>query len=75
MGAMETNIADAFKAGMNMEGYQKLNELLTALKIPSCDVELVADICTALTFGKGMGLINGACIPVDQGWSGIYGIS
>ncbi|RJE27606.1 NAD dependent epimerase/dehydratase family [Aspergillus sclerotialis] len=75
MGGMETNIADSFKTGMNTEGYQKTNELLKAVNIPLCDVDRAAELCTSLTFGKGTSLVNGACIPVDHGWSAVYGIS
>ena len=75
MGAMETNIADAFKTGMNMDGYHKMNDLYKATQAPVCELDSVADLCVSLTFAKGAGLVNGACISVDRGWSGILGIS
>lgn len=72
---MGTNIADALKTGVNVEGYQKTMELVSALKLPLCDVERVAEVCVSVTFDRGMSLVNGACIPVDHGWAGVYGIS
>lgn len=74
-GGMDTNIGDAIRTGINVEGYQKAKELLDALKMPLCDVERVAEVCASVTFDKGMSVVNGACIPVDHGWAGVYGIS
>ncbi|KAJ5989024.1 hypothetical protein N7481_004234 [Penicillium waksmanii] len=73
MGGMNTNIADVFKNGMNMEGYQKFSSVYEAVKAPMCDVDEVAGLCTNLTYGKGASIINGACIAVDNGWSCVVG--
>lgn len=73
MGAMHTNVVDAFKTGLNMEGYQKMNTIFESIKAPYCDLEEVASFCTSLTYGKGASIINGACIAVDQGWSATVG--
>lgn len=73
VGSMHTNIGDALKSGMNMEGYQKTNALLEAVQAPLCDLEEVAGFCLTMTYGKGAGVINGACIAVDNGWTGMVG--
>ena len=71
MGGMQTNISDAMKNGLNMEGYQKLNAVLEAVKTPMCDVDEAADLCLNLTCGKGFGIVNGACLAADNGWTAI----
>ncbi|KAJ5212103.1 uncharacterized protein N7498_003749 [Penicillium cinerascens] len=73
MGAMQTNVADAFKTGLNMEGYQKMNTVFESIKAPYCDLEEVAGFCTSMTYGKGASIINGACIAVDNGWTCVVG--
>lgn len=73
MGAMQTNVADAFKTGMNMEGYQKMNAIFEAIQTPYCDLEEAATFCTAMTYGKGTSIINGACIAMDHGWTSTVG--
>lgn len=73
MGAMNTNVADAFKTGINMDGYQKLNTILESIKAPPCDLDEVAGFCTSMTYGKGTSIINGACIAVDNGWTCVVG--
>ncbi|KAJ5132383.1 hypothetical protein N7448_006541 [Penicillium atrosanguineum] len=73
MGAMQTNVADAFKTGINMEGYQKMNTIFESIKAPYCDLEEVAGFCTSMTYGKGASIINGACIAMDQGWTATVG--
>ena len=73
MGAMNTNIADVFKTGMHMEGYQKMNAVYEAVQAPACDLDEVAGFCTNLTYGKGSSVINGACIALDNGWTAVVG--
>lgn len=73
LGGMNTNIADVFSNGMNMDGYQKFNSVYEAVNAPMCDVNEVAGFCTNLTYGKGASIINGACIAVDNGWSCVVG--
>ncbi|KAF7713744.1 PKS/NRPS-like protein biosynthetic cluster [Penicillium ucsense] len=73
MGAMQTNIADVFKTGMNMEGYQRMNAVYEAVQAPACDLDEVAGFCTNLTYGKGSSVINGACIALDNGWTAVVG--
>lgn len=75
MGGMNTNIADAFKSNINLEGYKKTNDMLQAVGVGLCDLDEAASVCASLTFGAGTNLVNGACVPVDQGWSALYGIS
>lgn len=75
MGGMDTNIVDAFKSNVNAEGMKKTHDLGAGVKVPLCDTNQAADVCVSLTFGGGAGLINGACIPVDHGWCGTWGIS
>lgn len=73
MGAMETNVSDAFHAGINEEGYQKMAELMRAAGTALCNVDEVADLCVWVAGGKGAGLVNGAAINVDHGWGSIMG--
>ncbi|GIJ99427.1 hypothetical protein Aspvir_001559 [Aspergillus viridinutans] len=73
LGGMKTNIADAFHAGINVEGKDKAVEILIAIKAPLCGIDDVADMCLSLACGRGSKLINGALIPVDNGWTGIVG--
>jgi NAD(P)-dependent dehydrogenase (short-subunit alcohol dehydrogenase family) len=73
LGGMNTNIIDAFHAGINMEGKDKAAEIFSAIKAPMCELNDVADMCLSLACGRGSKLINGAIIPVDNGWTGIVG--
>lgn len=73
MGAMDTSIGDAFKTGIHMEGYQKMKAWYDAVGAPPCDVNEVASFCVNLTYGKGIGAINGSCIAVDNGWTCVVG--
>ncbi|KAF7176947.1 hypothetical protein CNMCM7691_004372 [Aspergillus felis] len=73
LGGMKTNIADAFQAGINMEGKDKAFEILGAIKPPMCEIDDVADMCLFLACGRGSKLINGAIIPADNGWTGVLG--
>lgn len=73
MGGMETNIADAFSAGMHMEGYEKMVNVLNAIQAPHVDVNEVAGFCVNMTYGKGAGQINGATIAIDNGWTSVVG--
>ncbi|KAJ5248033.1 hypothetical protein N7489_002623 [Penicillium chrysogenum] len=73
MGAMETNIVDAFNSGMHMEGYKKMVNVLEAIQAPYVDVNEVAGFCVNLTYGKGAGHINGATIAIDNGWTSVVG--
>lgn len=69
-GGMDTNIVDAFKTGVNAEGLQKACAQSDLMNPGNCDVKEVAEVCLWLT---GAEVINGACIPVDKGWSGMLG--
>ncbi|KAJ5239910.1 hypothetical protein N7468_004529 [Penicillium chermesinum] len=73
MGGMNTNIGDNMKSNMNMEGYQKLHDILGSIKVPTCEVEDAANLCVTLVSGKGMGIVNGACLAADNGWTSIVG--
>ncbi|RAH69323.1 SDR family NAD(P)-dependent oxidoreductase [Aspergillus aculeatinus CBS 121060] len=73
LGGMDTNITDAFMTGVNMEGKDKAMDMMTAAKLAMCDVDQVADLCLSITCGPGSSLINGTCIPVDQGLTGWLG--
>lgn len=73
MGAMETNIVDAFNSGMHIEGYKKMVNVLEAIQAPYVDVNEVAGFCVNLTYGKGAGHINGATIAIDNGWTSVVG--
>ncbi|OQE37430.1 hypothetical protein PENCOP_c010G07214 [Penicillium coprophilum] len=73
MGGMDTNIVDAFKSGMHMEGYEKLAGILKGIQAPHVDVNEVAGFCVNMTYGKGAGQINGATIAIDNGWTSIVG--
>ena len=53
MGAMETNVSDAFRAGINQEGYQKMEALMKAAGTALCNVDEVADLCAYIAGGKG----------------------
>lgn len=73
MGGMQTNISDALKSGMNMDGYGLAAPILEAVKAPMCDLDEVAGFCLNMTYGKGASVINGACIALDNGWTGMVG--
>lgn len=73
MGGMVTNIADAFKTGIHMEGYQKMTSIHEAIQAPHVDVDEVAGFCVNMTYGKGAGQINGATIAIDNGWTSVVG--
>ncbi|KAJ5520362.1 Glucose/ribitol dehydrogenase [Penicillium fimorum] len=73
MGGMDTNIVDAFKSGMNMEGYEKLVGILKGIQAPHVDVNEVAGFCVNMTYGKGASQINGATIAIDNGWTSVVG--
>ncbi|KAJ5624433.1 Glucose/ribitol dehydrogenase [Penicillium lagena] len=73
MGGMQTNIADSLKTGMNMDGYGLAAPILEAVKAPLVDLDEVAGFCLNMTYGKGASVINGACISLDNGWTGMVG--
>ncbi|KAH8433027.1 SDR family NAD(P)-dependent oxidoreductase [Aspergillus melleus] len=73
LGGMDTNIVEAFQSGINAAGMGKAKGIIEAVGVPLCQPDQVADVCLSLSSGKGSKLINGACIPVDQGWTGIVG--
>ena len=73
MGAMETNIADAFGSGIHTDGFKKMVNVLEAIQAPYVDVNEVAGFCVNLTYGKGAGHINGATIAIDNGWTSVVG--
>lgn len=65
-GAMETNIADSLKSGVNMDGYA-IMEKTRAVGGPMVDVGNVARTIVHLMSDYADG-INGACITADGGW-------
>ncbi|KAJ5922404.1 Glucose/ribitol dehydrogenase [Penicillium verrucosum] len=73
MGGMETNIVDAFSAGMHTEGYEKMINVYDSIQAPYVDVNEAAGFCVNMTYGKGAGQINGATIAIDNGWSSVVG--
>ncbi|KAL3450540.1 hypothetical protein BJX65DRAFT_315999 [Aspergillus insuetus] len=73
MGAMNTNVGDAFRSGINTEGYQKMRDAMQALKIPLCDLGDVADLALEVSHGARSRLLNGALIHVDNGWGSMMG--
>ncbi|KAL2222477.1 dehydrogenase with different specificitie [Thermoascus aurantiacus ATCC 26904] len=73
IGAMDTNIVDAFRGGVNDEGKDIILNIVKAARAPSCDLDQVADLCLFLSAGKGGKVVNGACIAADNGWSGTLG--
>ncbi|KAE8353231.1 hypothetical protein BDV28DRAFT_165109 [Aspergillus coremiiformis] len=73
VGGMATNIGDAFAAKVNPEGMDKAMAIMGSARLPLCEIDEVAELCVSMTCGKGARLINGACIPVDRGFSGIVG--
>ena len=73
MGGMETNIVDAFRTGMHVQGMEKMQTILEAIQAPHVDVNEVAGFCVNMTYGRGASQINGATIAVDNGWTSIVG--
>ncbi|KAF7586148.1 hypothetical protein BBP40_009403 [Aspergillus hancockii] len=73
MGGMHTNIVDALMANVNEEGKNKAMAIMGAVRSPLCEIDAVAELCLSMTCGKGARLVNGACIPVDHGFSGALG--
>ncbi|RAH61605.1 short chain dehydrogenase/oxidoreductase [Aspergillus piperis CBS 112811] len=73
MGGMETNITDAFMSNINLEGKDKAVALMTAAAAPMCDINRVAELCLSISCGPGAEIINGTCIPIDHGMSGVLG--
>lgn len=73
MGAMNTNLGDAFKTGIHVEGHRKMNTVYESINVEPRDLNEVAGFCTSITYGKGASIINGACIAVDNGWTCVVG--
>jgi hypothetical protein len=73
MGAMHTNVTDAFRSGINTEGYQKTRDVMQALRVPLCGLDDVADLALELSHGARSKLLNGALIHVDNGWGSMMG--
>lgn len=71
MGGMNTNIADSFKNGINMEGFQKMKSIYDSINVPTCELEDAANLCVTFTSGAGIGIVNGSCISADNGWTSI----
>lgn len=69
----ETNINDAFKAGIHPEGRQKVGAILSGLRPTPCNPTDVAALCVALTSGPAGNAVNGAVIAVDHGWTSVVG--
>ncbi|KAH6951287.1 hypothetical protein DER45DRAFT_635279 [Fusarium avenaceum] len=68
-----TNLNDAFKTGVHMEGREKLGEILSGVQPLPCDVKDVAELCVSLASGPGWNVVNGGVIAVDHGWTSIVG--
>lgn len=60
-------------SGINEDGKNMVVDLMSAVKAPLCDLDQVAEMCLSLTHGKGVKLVNGVCIPVDNGFSAVIG--
>ncbi|CEN60533.1 hypothetical protein ASPCAL02969 [Aspergillus calidoustus] len=73
MGAMNTNVTDAFRSGINTDGYQKTRDVMQALRVPLCGLDDVADLALELSHGARSKLLNGALIHVDNGWGSMMG--
>ncbi|KAJ5108358.1 Glucose/ribitol dehydrogenase [Penicillium angulare] len=71
MGGMHTNIFESMQSGLNVEGFQKAAAIREAIGVPLCEVDTAAELCLNLTAGKGFGIVNGACIAADNGWTSI----
>ncbi|PLB42621.1 SDR family NAD(P)-dependent oxidoreductase [Aspergillus candidus] len=71
MGGMDTNITEAFMAGINREGMERIEQLMQAMRIPMCPLGEVAEVVFTLTCGPGARLMNGNCVPVDNGFSAV----
>lgn len=68
-GRMTTNIKDAFAQGAHEEGLALARKTF-ATEPGLCDMDSVAEIVRFLCSNMA-GEVNGACIPVDKGWSAI----
>ncbi|KAL4878063.1 hypothetical protein BJY04DRAFT_229966 [Aspergillus karnatakaensis] len=73
LGGMHTNVTDAFQQGINLEGKQRMMEIMQALRVQTCDVEDVASLCLTLAEGGNSAMLNGALIHVDNGWGSVMG--
>lgn len=73
MGGMQTNIAEAFQSGVNIEGMNRCTAAMKALQIPLCELEDAAELSLYLAGGKGIGIVNGGCISGDNGWTAHFG--
>lgn len=69
----ETNINDAFHAGIHPGGRQKVGAILSGLRPTPCNPADVAALCVALTSGPAGNAVNGAVIAVDHGWTSVVG--
>lgn len=71
MGGMDTNITEAFMAGINLEAKDRIVELMQAMRVPMCPLGEVAEVVFSMTCGPGARLMNGNCVPVDNGFSAV----
>lgn len=66
-GGMRTNIGDAFAKGINVEG-QAIVRRTMANETPLCDPKKIATTVLFLC-SDAASEWNGACVPVDNGWT------
>ena len=66
-GGMRTNIGEAFANGINVEG-QAIVRKTMANDVPLCDPKKIAATVLFLCSDAASDL-NGACVPVDNGWT------
>ncbi|KAI9833007.1 MAG: hypothetical protein M1819_003839 [Sarea resinae] len=69
-GAMETNVGDAFKSGMNGEGLALLEQQMKGTPPEKCELSDVSNLCLFLCSDASAAL-NGVCAPADRGWTSI----
>jgi len=68
-GGMQTNIGVAMAGGVNQAGYAILQKCL-ASNPGLCDLDEMANLAVFLC-GSGSGVLNGAVINADMGWSAV----
>lgn len=65
-GSMQTNVSDAFKDGMNQEGYETVISTTTMMP-PQIDTQKMSMLVQYLV-SDAASVVNGAVVSADQGW-------